>query len=212
MTIRVVLADDHPMFRFGLRAVLEQVEGIDVVGDAEDGQSLLELVQEVGPDVVLTDLTMSGVDGVDVIRELRSSHPDLPVLAMTMHSDEGHLRAALRAGACGYLLKGADGLAIARAVEAAASGQVVLDPTISSNVIEAFAGSDRAEDPPFPDLTPRETDVLRLVAVGCRNHEIARQLGLAEKTVRNLTSSVLVKLSVPDRTAAALRAREAGLG
>ena len=211
MTIRVVLADDHPMFRFGLRAVLEQVEGIDVVGDAEDGQSLLELVQEVGPDVVLTDLAMSGVDGVDVIRMLRSSHPDLPVLAMTMHADEGHLRAALRAGACGYLLKGADGVAIARAVEAAASGQMVLDPTISANVIEAFAGSDLPEEPPFPDLTPRETDVLRLVAVGCRNHEIARQLGLAEKTVRNLTSSVLVKLSVPDRTAAALRAREAGL-
>lgn len=212
MTIRVVLADDHPMFRFGLRAVLEQVDGIDVVGEAEDGKALLELVDELAPDVVLTDLTMSGVDGVGVIRTLAMTHGGLPVVAMTMHADEGHVRAALRAGACGYLLKGADGLAIARAVEAAASGQVVLDPTISARVIEAYAGSDVPGEPLFPDLTPRETDVLRLVAVGCRNHEIARQLGLAEKTVRNLTSSILVKLSVPDRTSAALRAKEAGLG
>lgn len=212
MTIRVLLADDHPMFRFGLRAVLEQMDGIDVVGEAEDGKALLELVDEMAPDVVLTDLTMSGVDGVSVIRALAKTHGGLPVIAMTMHADEGHVRAALRAGACGYLLKGADGLAIARAVEAAASGQVVLDPTISAHVIDAYAGTVVPEEPLFPDLTPRETDVLRLVAVGCRNHEIARQLGLAEKTVRNVTSSILVKLHVPDRTAAALRAKEAGLG
>lgn len=211
MTIRVVLADDHPMFRFGLRSVLEQTDGVDVVGEAADGNSLLDLVNELDPDVVLTDLTMSDVDGVTVIRILARTHSDLPVIAMTMHADESHVRAALRAGACGYLLKGADGLAIARAVEAAVSGHIVLDPEISTHVIAAYAGSDDPEKPLFPDLTPRETDVLRLIALGCRNHEIARRLGLAEKTVRNLTSSVLVKLNVPDRTAAALRAKEVGL-
>ncbi|WP_426566175.1 response regulator [Angustibacter sp. McL0619] len=212
MTIRVVLADDHPMFRFGLRAVLEQTEGIEVVGEAADGAALLALVDELDPDVVLTDLSMSDVDGVTVIQTLARTHQVLPVLAMTMHADEVHVRAALRAGACGYLLKGADALAIAGAVEAAASGQVVLDPAISQQVIAAYAGSDERDPVAFPELTARETEVLRLIAVGCRNHEIARRLGIAEKTVRNLTSSVLVKLRVPDRTAAALRAQEVGLG
>ena len=175
MTIRVVLADDHPMFRFGLRSVLEQTEGVDVVGEAADGNALLDLVNRLDPDVVLTDLTMSDVDGVTVIRTLGRTHSALPVLAMTMHTDEGHVRAALRAGACGYLLKGADAVAIARAVEAAASGHLVLDPEISAQVVAAYAGSDDPEKPAFPDLTPRETEVLRLIALGCRNHEIAKK-------------------------------------
>jgi DNA-binding NarL/FixJ family response regulator len=211
VTIRVVLADDHPMFRFGLRAVLEQAAGIAVVGDAEDGQGLLALVDELKPDVVLTDLTMSDVDGITVIRTLSRTHPALPVIAMTMHSDDAHVRSALRAGAHGYLLKGADGTAIARAVETAASGHTVLDPSVSARMVTAYAGEDETAAPVFPDLTPRETDVLRLIAIGCGNHEIARRLGLAEKTIRNLTSSILIKLAVPDRTAAALRAKEAGL-
>ena len=211
MTIRVVLADDHPMFLFGLRSVLDQEASIEVVGEAADGRALLAIVEELAPDVVLTDLTMGDLDGVTVIRTLARSHPDLPVIAMTMHADEPHVRAALRAGAHGYLLKGADGLAIARAVETAASGHTVLDPSVSARMVAAYAGGHDSRSSLFPELTPRETDVLRLIATGCGNHEIARRLSLAEKTVRNLTSSVLVKLGVPDRTAAALRARDAGL-
>ncbi len=212
MTIRVALADDHPMFLYGLRAVLDQAPGIEVVGEAADGRALLALIDASRPDVVLTDLTMAGVDGVSVIETLARTHPGLPAVALTMHADAAHVRAALRAGARGYLLKGADADAIARGVQAAAAGHLVLDREVGPDVVAPYAGVGRSAESPFPDLTPRETDVLRLIAVGCRNHEIARRLGLAEKTVRNLTSSVLVKLAVPDRTAAALRANEAGLG
>ncbi|MEO5852451.1 MAG: response regulator transcription factor [Nocardioides sp.] len=211
MTIRVLLADDHPMFLFGLRAVLDQADGIEVVGEAADGDALLAIADRCPADVVLTDLTMSGVDGVTVIERLAATHPALPVIAMTMHADEGHVRAALRAGARGYLLKGADGVAIARAIESAASGHLVLDPSVGTPIVTAYAGGRDSGSLLFPDLTARETDVLRLLSGGCGNHEIARRLGLAEKTVRNLTSSVLIKLGVPDRTSAALRAKEAGL-
>lgn len=211
MTIRVVIADDHPAFRFGLRAVLEQAEGIEVIGEAADGEALVALVAELDPDVVLTDLAMSDADGVTAIRVLHRASPDLPVIAVTMHADDTLVRAALRAGARGYLLKGADALAIVRAVETAATGQTVLDRSIGERLVAAYAGIAVRDLQPLPELTSRETDVLRLLAQGCRNNEIARRLGLADKTVRNITSSVLLKLQVPDRTAAALRAAAAGL-
>lgn len=210
MTIRVALADDHPMFRFGLRAMLDQSPDISVIGEADDGDGLLALVDEADPDVVLTDLTMGNLDGVAVIRTLSTTHPQLPVIALTMHHDDSHLRAALRAGARGYLLKGADGTAIVRAVHTAASGQTVIDSAVREQLISAYTG-DQAVPPLFPDLTTRETDVLRLISLGCGNHEIATRLDLADKTIRNITSTVLFKLAVPDRTAAALRAKEAGL-
>ena len=211
MTIRVALADDHPMFRFGLRAMLDQSPDITVIGEADDGDGLLALVDQADPDVVLTDLTMGNLDGVTVIRTLAATHPQLPVIALTMHHDDSHLRAALRAGARGYLLKGADGTAIVRAVHTAASGQTVLDPAVRDRLISAYTGDQAAPPPLFPDLTTRETDVLRLISRGCGNREIATRLDLADKTIRNITSSVLLKLAVPDRTAAALRAKEAGL-
>jgi DNA-binding NarL/FixJ family response regulator len=211
VTIRVVIADDHPAFRFGVRAVLEQVDGIEVVGEAADGAALVTLVNATVPDVVLTDLAMGDADGVSAIRTLARTRPDLPVIAMTMHAEDALVRGALRAGARGYLLKGADALAIVRAVETVATGQTVLDPTIGARLVGAYTGDSGPENRPLPDLRPREVDVLRLIALGCRNHEIARRLGLAEKTVRNITSAVLLKLEVPDRTAAALRATAAGL-
>lgn len=211
MTVRVVIADDHPMFRYGLRAVLEQSDGIDVVGDAGDGQTLLDLTRELHPDVVVTDLSMAGLDGVAVISALAQQSPPVPVLAVTMHQDDEHIRAALRAGARGYVLKGADGDGIANAVRAVAAGQSALDPSVTERLVVAYAGGDDPGRHAFPELTPREIDTLRLIAAGCRNHEIARRLGISEKTVRNVTSAVLLKLGVPDRTAAALRAREAGL-
>jgi DNA-binding NarL/FixJ family response regulator len=199
------------MFLFGLRAVLDEAEQIEVVGAATDGAALLALVDDQSPDVVITDLTMDGVDGIEVIRALADRDPAIPVVALTMHADEAHVRAAMRVGARGYILKGASATAITAAVRAAASGQSAFDATVSRRMAEAYAGHDGSESHLFPELTTRERDVLRLIADGCANHEIARRLGLADKTVRNLTSSVLLKLGVPDRTSAALRAREAGM-
>jgi DNA-binding NarL/FixJ family response regulator len=214
MTVRVVVADDHPMYRYGLAAVLAQHDEIEVVASVEDGDSLIRSVDEHQPDVVITDLSMPGLDGVAATTQLLSTRPDLAILVLTMHEDDDHIFAAMRAGARGYLVKGADGAEIIRAVQSVASGDAVYSGAVARRIIAFFAGnqSDTPTTRAFPDLTPRERDVLELVAAGCRNHEIARRLGMSEKTVRNHVSQVLTKLQVPDRTAAALKAREAGVG
>jgi DNA-binding NarL/FixJ family response regulator len=214
MTLRVVVADDHPMYLYGLTAILAQAEGIEVVARLEDGTELVGAVEEHAPDVVVTDLTMPGLDGVTATRQLLQARPGLPVLALTMHEDDEHVRSAMRAGARGYLVKGADGEEIVRAVKTVAAGGAVYGGSVAHRIVAFYAGHD-AESPAqraFPELTTREREVLELLAVGCRNHEIARRLGMSEKTVRNHVSQVLAKLQVTDRTAAALRAREAGLG
>jgi DNA-binding NarL/FixJ family response regulator len=214
MTLRVVVADDHPMYRYGLAAVLAQHDGIDVVASVGDGDALLRSVDEHEPDVVVTDLTMPNLDGVAATSRLVATHPKLAILVLTMHEDDEHVFSALRAGASGYLVKGADGAEIIRAVQSVASGGAVYGGPVARRIVAFFAG-EQAESPSvraFPDLTPREREVLELLAAGCRNHEIARRLGMSEKTVRNHVSQVLLKLQVPDRTAAALKAREAGAG
>lgn len=213
MTVSVVLADDHPMYRFGLSALLAQVDAVEVVATAGSGRELLEAVEATHPDVVITDLSMPDLDGTAATRALLARQPDLGILVLTMHEDDEHVFAALRAGARGYLVKGADAEEIVRAVQAVAHGDAVYGGTVARRIVSFYSGG--ADQSPteraFPDLTPRERDVLELVAAGCRNHEIARRLGMSEKTVRNHVSQVLLKLGVPDRTAAALRAREAGL-
>lgn len=211
--IRVVVADDHPMYRYGLTAILEQATDVDVVASVGDGAALLEAVSEHSPDVAVTDLSMPDLDGVTATRRLLEQRPGLGVLVLTMHEDDEHVFAALRAGALGYLVKGADGDEIIRAVHAVAAGDAVYGGSVARRIVAFYSGA--IESPAaraFPDLTPREREVLELLAVGCRNHEIARRLGMSEKTVRNHVSQVLMKLQVPDRTAAALKAREAGLG
>ena len=211
--IRVVVADDHPMVRYGITAVLAAEESIELVGEAVGGSELLALVASAEPDVVLTDLAMPGMDGVEAIRRLRASNPDLPVLVLTMHADDESVFAALRAGARGYLIKGADGAELVRAIASVASGEAVYGAPVANRIIAFFIGAaDDYSAKAFPELTDRERDVLDLIAAGLRNHGIAERLGLSEKTVRNHVSSVLIKLQVPDRTAAALKAREAGLG
>lgn len=213
MTIHVVLADDHPMYRYGLTAVLEQAEGIDVVASVGDGAALVASVRELSPDVVLTDLSMPGLDGATAIQQLLAAQPELPILVLTMHEDDAHVFAALRAGARGYLVKGADGSEIVRAVCSVAAGEAVYGGPVARRIVAFYSGS-QVESPTaraFPDLTPREREVLELLAAGCRNHEIARRLGMSEKTVRNHVSQVLTKLQVPDRTAAALKAHESGI-
>ena len=210
--IRVVLADDHPMFRFGVNAVLATAPEIDIVGEAENGLELLEVVARTRPDVVLTDLAMPDLDGASATRQLLARHPNIGVLVLTMHADDESVFAALRAGAAGYLLKGADSAELVRAVLAVASGQVLYGAQVARRIIDFYTGTpDRFTASAFPQLTPRERDVLTALAGGARNSEIARRLGLTDKTVRNHLSTILLKLGVPDRTAAAIKARDAGL-
>ena len=211
--VRVVIADDHPMFRYGLRAVLDAAEEVTVVGEATDGQQLLAVVDQTRPDVVLTDLAMPGLDGAAATRRLLDRHPQLGVLALTMHDDDQALFGALRAGARGYLLKGADKAEILRAVLAVAAGEAVYGAAVARRIVEFFTGAQqRYGAQVFPELTAREREVLELVAAGLGNHEIARRLVLSEKTVRNHVAAILLKLEVADRAAAVAKARDAGLG
>jgi len=214
MTLRIVVADDHPMYRFGLTAVLNQAEGVEVVASVGDGAALIAAVAEHTPDLVLTDLAMPDLDGVTATRQLLEARPELPIIALTMHEDDEHVFAALRAGARGYLVKGADGEEILRALRAVAAGDAVYGGSVARRIVAFYAGNETktATERAFPGLTPRERDVLELLALGCRNHEISRRLAMSEKTVRNHVSQVLTKLQVPDRTAAALRARDSGIG
>jgi len=206
--VRVVIADDHPMYRYGVAAVLATADEIDLVGEASDGAELIALAGREQPDVVLTDLAMPGLDGASACRELLARQPDLGVLVLTMHADDESLVSALRAGARGYLVKGADKAELIRSILAVADGQAVYGAPVARRIAELF-GVPRPATPAFPDLTPREREVLDLLADGARNSEIARQLGMTDKTVRNHVSAILMKLQVPDRTAAAIKARDA---
>ncbi|KGH45667.1 LuxR family transcriptional regulator [Modestobacter caceresii] len=211
MTVRVVLADDHPMYRFGLRAVLDASPEVEVVGEAADGAELLAQVERCTPDVVLTDLSMPRVSGAAAVDELSRRHPALGVLVLTMHEDDASLFGALRAGARGYLLKGADREEIVRAVLAVAGGDAVYGGAVARRVVDALTGSGSRASV-LPELTDREREVLDLLAAGLSTGRIAARLALSDKTVRNHVSAVLTKLQVPDRSAAVARARAAGLG
>jgi DNA-binding NarL/FixJ family response regulator len=211
VTVRVVLADDHPMFRFGLRAVLDASPQVEVVGEAADGAELLAEAARCAPDVVLTDLSMPTLSGTAAIDELTRRHPGVGVLVLTMHEDDASLLGALQAGARGYLLKGADSEEIIRAVLAVAGGDAVYGGAVARRVVDALTGS-ASRASPFPELTGREREVLELLAAGLPTGQIARRLALSDKTVRNHVSAVLTKLQVPDRAAAIARARQTGMG
>ncbi len=211
MTVRVVLADDHPVYRFGLRAVLDASPEVEVVGEAADGAELLAQVARCSPDVVLTDLSMPTLSGTAAIDELTRRRPGLGILVLTMHEDDASLFGALRAGARGYLLKGADRDEIVRAVLAVAGGDALYGGAVARRVADALTGT-ATRTPVLPELTGREREVLELLAAGLPTGRIARRLGLSDKTVRNHVSAVLTKLQVPDRAAAVSRAREAGMG
>jgi DNA-binding NarL/FixJ family response regulator len=211
--VRVVLADDHPMYRYGVAAVLTDVPDVELVGQADTGTALLALVREARPDVVVTDMRMPDMSGADVTRTLVTEWPDLPVLVLTMHDDDESVYGAMRAGARGYLLKGADAGELVTTIRTLASGGTAFGPSVARRIVGFFLeSSQRFTHGAFPELTPRERDVLDLLASGKRNSVIARELSLSEKTVRNHLSSILGKLQVADRSAAIVRAREAGLG
>src|SRR4051794_5204909 len=201
------------MFRDGLVAALAAVSDIDVVGVGSDGSQLLSLVERTRPQVVLTDLTMPEVDGTQATRQITTRHPEVKVIVLTMHEDDLAVVNALEAGAKGYLLKGADRDQIVHTILAVAAGGAVFGDGVGGRIVDYIAGG-RMEvaAQPFPELTPRELDILRLVALGLGNHQIANKLVLSEKTVRNNVANVLTKLQLHDRASAVAKARDAGLG
>jgi DNA-binding NarL/FixJ family response regulator len=208
--LRVVVADDHPVFRSGLRTLLEDL-GVQVVAEAADGRAAVALAVEHLPDVVLMDLQMPEVSGLEATRQLAAQAPGVPVLVLTMAEDDATLVAALRAGAAGYLLKGAGPDEIDRAVRGVAAGDAVYGVGVADR-LRAVLAAGPAANAPFPQLADRERDVLGLMATGASNTEIATRLFLSDKTVRNYVSSIFSKLGVRDRAQAIVRAREAGLG
>ncbi len=209
--VRVVVADDHPVYRSGLRMLLEEL-GIEVVAEAPDGARAVELALEHRPDVVLMDLQMPGVTGLEATRRLSEVAPEVRVLVLTMVEDDDTLFAALRAGAAGYLLKGAGADEIDRAVRGVAAGDAVYGAGVAERLRRLFVAGPVASPVAFPQLVERERDVLALLADGASNAEIAGRLFLSDKTVRNYVSSIFAKLGVRDRAQAIVRAREAGLG
>lgn len=208
--IRVVLADDHPVVVAGLRALLGSLPGFEVVGEAADGDSVLREVQLTRPDVVLIDVRMPGTDGLEATRRIRATAPDTAVLVLTMLDDDETVFAALRAGAQGYLLKGAGQEELGRALRGVVAGEAVFGPGVAERMLQHFAGDDTPR--PFPLLTGREREILDLIAAGLRNQAIAQHLHLSPKTVANHISSIFAKLRVTDRSALIVRAREQGLG
>jgi DNA-binding NarL/FixJ family response regulator len=211
--VRVVVVDDHPVYRDGVADALGDADDIDVVGTAADGESAVTVVAELRPDVVLMDLRMPGGGGLAATTAIAARHPDTAVLVLTMSDDDDSVFAALRAGARGYLLKESEGADIARAVRAAARSEAVFGPRIADRVLAFFASSRaRSTVVPFPELTDREREVLDLVAHGLSNAAIATRLFLSEKTVRNRVSDVLTKLHAASRAEAVALARDAGLG
>ena len=213
-TLRVVLADDHPVVRGGLRALLATIDGIEVVGEAADGEAAVREVQLTRPDVVLMDVRMPGVDGVEAARRIREAVPQTALLMLTMYDDDATVFTAMQAGARGYLLKGAEQEEIVAAIRAVAAGQAIFGPGVAARVLGYFA-TPTAQDTteaPFPELTDREREILDLLAAGRRTAAIAVDLHLSPKTVSNHLTSVFAKLEVADRAAAIIRAREQGLG
>lgn len=210
--ITVLLADDHPLVRQGLRAVLSSVHAMEIVGEACDGQDAVRLAGALSPDVVVMDLQMPGLHGIDATREILVHRPATSVLVLTMFEDDDMVFAALAAGASGYLLKGSDGADIVTAVQAAAAGQAVFGAALARRLRTWFATSPVTAARPFPQLTDREREILDGVAGGLTNAQIGQRLYLSPKTVANNVSNILVKLQLTQRGEAIVQAREAGLG
>jgi DNA-binding NarL/FixJ family response regulator len=215
MALRVVVVDDHPLYREGLVTAMSTMPDVEVVGEAGDGEQAVAVVDERQPDVVVMDLHMPVLNGIDATRHITGRHPGVAVLVLTMLEGDDSVFAAMRAGARGYLLKGADRSEIARALAGVSHGEVVFSSGIASRVLAFFAAGPAACSAilgPFPGLTDREREILDLVARGLTNAEIARRLFVSDKTVRNHVSNVFAKLQVAGRAEAVARARDAGMG
>jgi DNA-binding NarL/FixJ family response regulator len=211
--IRVLVADDHQIVRDGLNALLGALDGIEVVGLAADGVDALHLVEETTPDVVVMDIQMPRLDGLEATRRITARHPEVRVVMLTMNEDDETVLAAIRGGASGYLLKGSGADEVQHAIRAAAAGGMVFGASLAAKVTAYFSGGLRTEAPePFPELTDRERQVLRLLAAGRSNDQIAAELYVSPKTVRNAVSGIYAKLHAAGRAEAIVKAREAGYG
>jgi DNA-binding NarL/FixJ family response regulator len=211
--LRIVIADDHLLFRDGVRALLKTAPEMELVGEASTGEEAVLLAANTQPDVILMDIQMPGLSGVDATHRIVQDSPHVGVLIVTMFEDDRTVFAAMRAGARGYVLKGANYTEMLRAVRAVGSGEAIFSPSVAARLAEYFATFQPvAAAPMFPQLSEREREILDLIAQGRPNAEIAVRLVLSPKTVGNHVSNVLSKLQVADRTEAAIRAREAGLG
>lgn len=211
-SIRVVVVDDHPVFRLGMAALLDSLAGVDVVGAAASAAEAHDVVAGASPDVVLMDLHLGEDSGIEATREIVRRHPDLAVLVITMQEDDESVVASMRAGARGYLLKGASPDEVERALRAVANGEMILGPKVAARAMAAVTSGRTAARVPFPELTDREREVLDLVARGFDNATISKRLVLSPKTVRNHVANVLNKIGASDRSSAIVTAREGGLG
>ena len=210
--IRVLIADDHALFRYGVRAMLASEDGFEVAGEAATGEEAVALAAEMSPDVVLMDIQMPGINGIEATRRIVEADPKVGVVVVTMFEENDSVFAAMRAGARGYVLKGADAAEVIKVVGAVAGGEAHFGPDIARRLMGFFSAPRPAPEEAFPELTAREREVLELMARGLGNPEIARRLYLSDKTVRNHVSNVFLKLRVADRAGAIVRAREAGMG
>lgn len=212
-TVRVLVADDHPMFRDGLRTLLNSTPDTELAGEAATGEEAVTLAAELQPDVVVMDVRMPGIGGIEATRQIVTASPRTRVLVVTMFEDDATVFQAMRAGARGYVLKGANYAEMLRAIKAAGEGEAIFSPKVAARLAKYFENIRPAVQPQvFPELSDREREILDLIAGGLKNPEIARRLYLSPKTVRNHVSNILTKLQVADRTQAIIRAREAGLG
>ena len=212
-TIRLYIADDHNLFRDGLRALFQSIEDVVIVGESADGQVAVTEITHLQPDVVLMDIQMPGVNGIEATRRISTSSPHIGIIILTMFDDDDSVFAAMRAGARGYILKGADQHEMLRTIRAVSDGEALFGAQIANRLMDFFADlSPQVTAGIFPELTEREHEVLELIARGHKNQEIARQLVIAHKTVRNHVSNIFSKLQVADRAQAIIRAREAGMG
>ena len=211
--LRVVIADDHPVFRHGIRALLEMTPDVVVAGEAMTGDQAVALAEQLQPDLILMDIQMPGLNGIEATRRIVQASPHIRVLVVTMFEDDASVFTAMRAGARGYVLKDATQDELLRAIRAAANGEAIFSPSIATRLINFFmAPHPTIPKTVFPELTEREQEILDLLAQGKNNSEIAAWLNLSAKTVSNYVSNILNKLQVTDRTEAIIRARDAGLG
>ncbi len=209
--LSILIADDHPPFRKGLRALLATMPQVRVLGEASNGADAVRLAAELHPDVVLMDLQMPGGDGLSAVRAIVAAQPETRVLVVTMFQDDDSIFAAMRAGARGYVLKDMDDDDITRAILAVGRGDAIFSPAIATRMMSFFSARPAQLIPAFPELTESERNVLRLMAKGLNNDAIAQQLAFSPKTVRNYISNIFAKLQVADRAQAIVRARDAGL-
>lgn len=210
--IRILIVDDHPVFRFGLRSLISSIPEMEVIGEATSGDSAIEQAASLRPDIILMDINMPGMNGIEATRKILTSQPDIGILVITMFDDDSVFD-AMQAGARGYLLKGADPEETVRAIHSVAKGAAIFSPKSAQRLITYFGRKkDFTQSDTFPELTEREREILGLIAQGLTNPAIAERLVLSPKTVRNHVSNIFSKLQVSDRAQAIIKARQAGMG